>query len=217
MDLAIHEATSRATANPIALIIQEETALVSGLIENDRAAWRTFSTRYRPLVVRTITTITRRFAAPAEDVQDIYGRLMCGLVANDKRRLRAFDPSRARLGGYLAMLAEHAAYDHVRAERRHGLTGARDGGDKEVAASFDRDGEDGHDPFTICLQRERMAAVRQLAARQLTPAEQEFFAAYMSGMSPEEIAEKLKIRCMKTVYTRKHKVLAKIAAIVAST
>ena len=40
MDLAIHESTSRATANPIALVIQEETDLVSGLIENDQAASR---------------------------------------------------------------------------------------------------------------------------------------------------------------------------------
>jgi RNA polymerase sigma factor (sigma-70 family) len=216
MDLAIHEKTCSevASESPVAAIIREESAVVDGMIRNDAASWRTFAGRYKPMMMRVIGAIVRRSSASTEDTHDIYGRLMCALVANDKRRLRSFDPSRARLGGYLVMLAEHAAIDHLRAERRHGLTGTPL--DENRVSHTEAHGDSAHDPFSVCVHRERMVTIQRKAAKELTRCEQAFFAAYMDGLTPEQIAKRLGIACMSTVYTRKHKILAKIAAIIAT-
>lgn len=216
MELAIHAPESaNVTKDPAALLVEQEVALIAGLVRNDASAWRAFATRYKPLLVRTIGTIARRFSVAAEDQQDIYGRFVCSLVAHDKRCLRSFDPSRARLGGYLAMIAEHAAYDHLRSERRHGLTGDSDRvrctrDTLEAIANDVSTNNTTSDPYAVCLQRERLAAVQRRAAKSLAKAEREFFALYMEGLSPEQIADRQKIS-MSTVFARKHKVLAKLA------
>ena len=91
------------------------------MISDDEHAWREFNVRYSRLIYRCITRVTARFSAVVgpEDVREIYAMLCVGLLANDKRKLRSFEPGRGnKLGSWIGMLAIHTAYDYLRGVKR---------------------------------------------------------------------------------------------------
>ena len=54
-----------------------------------------------------------------DDVREIYAMLCVQLLANDKRKLRSFEPGRGnKLGSWIGMLAIHTAYDFLRTIKR---------------------------------------------------------------------------------------------------
>jgi RNA polymerase sigma-70 factor (ECF subfamily) len=187
---------------------QEEAVLLEALVANEGWAWREFQRRYDALILRCIGNTTRRFAAvsPA-DVRDIYAQLFVSLLANDRAKLRAYDPSRgSRFSSYLGMLAIHCAYDHLRSVRREPH--------REELSEANGPVADDADPYEQAVQKERAA----LAARVLegfSERDRIFAALYFGeGMQPTEIARSMKIS-LKTVYSKKHKIKAKLEGIVA--
>jgi RNA polymerase sigma-70 factor (ECF subfamily) len=185
----------------------DESALVAALIGNVPSAWREFKLRYDALIFRCIAKTTRRFASvSACDVRDIYAQLLVSLLANDRAKLRAFDPSRgSRFSSYLGMLAIHCAYDHLRAVRREPRR-------VELSEAHALPGDD--DPHEAAVQHERaMLATRMLEA--FSERDRVFAALYFGeGMEPTEIARSMKIS-LKTVYSKKHKIQSKLENIVA--
>jgi RNA polymerase sigma-70 factor (ECF subfamily) len=187
----------------------EDRRLVRALVEDDAAAWREFQRRFDRLVTRCITKVTKRFAAVSpEDVREIHAQLYLSLVAHDHAKLRAFDPSRgSRLSSYAGMLAMHCAYDWLRSQRREPQ--------REALAEAADLTSDTPDPFELAAQQERA----DLAARMLegfSERDRTFAALYFGeGMDPREIARSMKIS-VKTVYSKKHKIKAKLETIVAA-
>jgi RNA polymerase sigma-70 factor (ECF subfamily) len=189
----------------------EDRRLVRALLDkdDDPAAWRAFQRRFDRLVLRCITKVTKRFATvSSEDVREIYAQLYLSLVAHDRAKLRAFDPSRgSRLSSYVGMLAMHCAYDWLRSMRREPQ--------RETLAEAADLTSDTPDPFELAVQQERA----ELAARVLegfSERDRTFAALYFGeGMEPHEIARSMKIS-VKTVYSKKHKIKAKLEAIVAA-
>jgi RNA polymerase sigma-70 factor (ECF subfamily) len=186
----------------------EERAFVERLIANEGSAWREFQRRYDRLVIRCITKITKRFSAvTAEDVREIYAQLAISLLANDKAKLRAFDPARgSRFSSYVGMLAIHCAYDWLRAMRREPQREA-------LIEAVDLTSEL-PDPFEAAAQQERA----ELAARVMegfSERDRRFAALYFGeGLQPQEIARSMKIS-VKTVYSKRHKIQCKLESIVA--
>jgi RNA polymerase sigma-70 factor (ECF subfamily) len=182
---------------------------VRALIDNQPAAWREFQRRFDRLIMRCITNVTKRFAAVStEDVREIYAQLYLSLVTHDRAKLRAFDPSRgSRLSSYVGMLAMHCAYDWLRSMRREPQ--------RETLAEAADLTSDTPDPFELTVQQERA----DLAARVLegfSERDRTFAALYFGeGMEPHEIARSMKIS-VKTVYSKKHKIKAKLESIVAA-
>ncbi|HEY8041992.1 MAG TPA: sigma-70 family RNA polymerase sigma factor, partial [Polyangiaceae bacterium] len=170
----------------------DERALVDALIANRPTAWREFQRRYDRLVMRCITKVTKRFAAVSQDdVREIYAQLLVSLLANDKSKLRAFDPARgSRFSSYVGMLAIHCAYDWLRAMRREPQ--------REALAEAADLTSDLPDPFEAAAQAERA----DLAARVMegfSERDRTFAALYFGeGMEPHEIARSMKIS-VKTV------------------
>ena len=187
----------------------EDMALVADLVDDSPAAWRTFQRRYDRLIMRCITKVTKRFAAVSpEDVREIYAQLLVSLLANDRAKLRAFDPTRgSRFSSYIGMLAIHCAYDWLRAVRREPP--------KEALNEAFELTSDQPDPFEETAAQERAA----LAAKVLegfSERDRTFAALYFGeGMEPHEIARSMKIS-VKTVYSKKHKIQSKLEAIVAA-
>ncbi len=187
----------------------EDMALVADLVDDDPTAWRMFQRRYDRLIMRCITKVTKRFAAVSpEDVREIYAQLLVSLVANDRAKLRAFDPTRgSRFSSYIGMLAIHCAYDWLRAVRREPP--------KEALNEAFELTSDQPDPFEETAAQERAA----LAAKVLegfSERDRTFAALYFGeGMEPHEIARSMKIS-VKTVYSKKHKIQSKLEAIVAA-
>ncbi len=86
-------------------------------------AWRELNQRYARLghelfnqraVARFSKSRQRRTRSKRS-----YATFSLKLLANDKHKLRSFEPSRGnKLGTWLGMLATHCAYDYLRSVRR---------------------------------------------------------------------------------------------------
>ncbi len=183
----------------------EEIRLVAAMIANQPSAWREFQRRYDRLILRCITKVTKRFAAVSqEDVREIYAQLIVSLLANDKSKLRTFDPARGnRFSSWIGLLAIHGAYDHLRCVKREPQ--------KEALAEACELASETPDPFEQAEKRERA----DIAARVLegfSERDRTFAALYFGeGMAPDEIAERMNIS-VKTVYSKKHKIQSRLEA-----
>ena len=181
-----------------------EAELVRALIADEPRAWREFNTRFSRLVLSTISRVTTRFrgVVSQEDVREIYATFSVQLLANDKHKLRLFDPARGnKLSTWLGLLASHTAYDFLRSARRE---------PKRAALS---EAEDLHsslpDPCESALMRERASLVAKLLA-DFTDKDRAFIQLYFGeGLAPERVAERLGIS-VKTVYSKKHKIQARL-------
>jgi RNA polymerase sigma-70 factor (ECF subfamily) len=189
--------------------VAEDMALVEGLLVNDPCAWREFGVRYDRLIQRCIAKVTRRFGSrvTAEDVREIQGQLVLSLLANDKHKLRTFDPTRgSRLSSWIGMLAMNAAYDYLRSIRREPNKAA-------LSEAVDLPTEV-CDPFEATAERERA----DIAARMLSDFSERdrvFATLYFAeGMDPVQIAERMNIS-IKTVYSKKHKIQSKLELLAA--
>ncbi len=186
----------------------DEAALVAALVANDPHAWREFLRRYEALLWRSIANTTARFSSVCPcDLRDIYAELLASLLANDRAKLRAFDPARgSRFSTYLAMLAIHCAYDHLRSLRRQ----PRREQLSELAGLPDAEA----DPYESAVRRERASlAARVLAG--FSERDRVFATLYFGeGLEPTEIARSMNIT-LKTVYSKKHKIKAKLESLVA--
>ncbi len=184
----------------------DDGAVVEALIANDPHAWRELQRRYDPLILRCIANTTRRFACVcAADVRDIYAQLLCSLLANDRAKLRAFDPARgSRFSSYLGMLATHCAYDFLRAARRQPRG-------EELTDTFSL-ATDEPDAYERVVQQERASLAASVLAG-FSERDRVFAALYFGeGLDPVEIARSMKIS-LKTVYSKKHKIKAKLESI----
>src|SRR6188768_2891905 len=136
-----------------------EAELLDGLLASDSRAWRELNQRYARLVTSCIQRVVARFARriSTDAVEEIYATFSLKLLANDKHKLRSFEPSRGnKLGTWLGMLATHCAYDYLRSVRREPsavcLTEA------ETLSS------ENEDPCESAMLSERSKLVRELLA-----------------------------------------------------
>ena len=113
-----------------------EAELVSDLVAGDERAWRHFHAMLGPVLMEDIQRVRRQFPSliASDDVRDIYAELCLQLLANDKRRLRQFNPEHGTsLRAWLGVLARHAAFDFLRNRRRQPTVRWR-GDDEKLAA-----------------------------------------------------------------------------------
>jgi RNA polymerase sigma-70 factor (ECF subfamily) len=179
----------------------DDAKLVRALIADDPSAWREFNTRFSRLVLSTINRVTARFSAVVsqEDLREIYATFCMQLLANDKLKLRSFDPERGnKLSTWLGLLASHTAYDFLRSARREPRRAAL----SDLCSSLP-------DPCESALMRERASLVSELLAH-FTDKDRAFIQLYFGeGLAPEVVAERLNIS-VKTVYSKKHKIQARL-------
>jgi RNA polymerase sigma-70 factor, ECF subfamily len=188
-------------------VAEDERELLSGMLEDRESAWREFNLRYARLIYRCITRVTSRFAAVVgpDDVREIYAMLCVQLLANDKRKLRSFEPGRGnKLGSWIGMLAIHSAYDYLRGVKREPKRGSMteaEGLTSELP-----------DPCEAYVMRERARIVAQLLEG-FSDKDREFIALYYAeGLDPEQIAVRMGIS-VKTVYSKKHKIRTRLEAL----
>lgn len=184
---------------------ETELGLLEGLLMNEHAAWIVFQSRYDRLACACIGRVLRKFGrrVSEEDAREVRATFYLSLVSNDMHKLRAFDPARGcKLGTFIGMLATNAAHDHLRSIRREPSKDVMGEGALEVES-------DEPSPFDATSQRERAELCTQALA-DFSEKDRAFAQMYfVDGLSPEQIAEKLQIS-VKTVYTKKHKIQAKL-------
>ncbi|HEY2513809.1 MAG TPA: sigma-70 family RNA polymerase sigma factor [Polyangiaceae bacterium] len=193
--------------------VEERTdeELIAGMIGNRPWAWKEFQRRYDRLIHRCITKVTRRFSAKvgADDVRDIYSSLYLALVANDRHKLRTFDPARGnRFSSWIGLLAINCAYDYLRALKREPCRASLAEAVEQACVE--------PNPYEHAVESERAA----IAARILDgfSAKDRTFATLYFGeeLDPVEIAARMNIS-VKTVYSKKHKIQSRLESFVAGT
>jgi RNA polymerase sigma-70 factor (ECF subfamily) len=190
--------------------VEIERALICKLLRDDPNGWREFNERYARLIHRCIAKILNRFSAVAtsDDTAEIYATLCLQLLARDKHKLRSFDSERgSKLGTWLGMLATHAAYDFLRQRRRDPRASDDIGEAEQMRASTPP-------PDEICEVRQRAQWVAELL-HEFSDKDREFMTLYFGeGLAPEQVAVEMGIS-VKTVYSKKHKIQARLEGIVA--
>ncbi|MEP7051096.1 MAG: sigma-70 family RNA polymerase sigma factor [Pseudomonadota bacterium] len=185
----------------------DDAALVRSLLADDPQAWREFNTRFSRLVLSTISRVTARFSAVVsqEDMREIYATFCVQLLANDKVKLRSFDPERGnKLSTWLGLLASHTAYDFLRGARREPRRAALSEAE-DLSSTLP-------DPCESALMRERATLVSTLLAS-FTDKDRAFIQLYFGeGLAPECVAERLNIS-VKTVYSKRHKIQARLQSL----
>jgi RNA polymerase sigma-70 factor (ECF subfamily) len=180
------------------------------MLDGDERAWRELICRYGPSVRRCITAVTSRFrgVVSSDDEEEIFSTFCLRLLQNDRSKLAAFDAGRgASLGTWLGMVAIQTAYDLLRQRRREKNRDHRAPLEALVAG--------GPDPFDLHLHRERQDLARQLLDR-ITERDRAFLTALCSEtFEPEELAQQMGIR-LSTVYTKKHKLIGRLARLAAA-
>jgi RNA polymerase sigma-70 factor, ECF subfamily len=77
---------------------------------------------------------------------------------------------------------------------------------------LDRVGSECPDAFRVCVARELTSKVSE-AMESLSSRDQEFIEIYyLDGLTPEEAAQRLGV-CVSTVYSKKHKIRARMESV----
>jgi len=187
---------------------QADLDLLQDILAGDEHAWRELLRRFRSLIYRCITKVTSRvsMAMCEDDLDEIFAELCLNLLRDDMKKLRAYDPSRGtKLSTWIGMLAVNTTYDHLRRRSRFPRLGQDD---SPEPASCEPS------PLDCLLALERRRALGTLV-RHLSSRDRRFVSLYYDqGLEPEQIAEIMSISVV-TVYTKKHKIRAKLVSLVA--
>ncbi|MDX2051998.1 MAG: sigma-70 family RNA polymerase sigma factor [Polyangiaceae bacterium] len=186
-----------------------EEVLLRGMLADDARAWREFNVRYSRLIYSCISKIVHRFrgVVSEDDISEVYATFCVQILANDKHKLRSFDATRGnKLGSWLGMLANHAAYDFLRSIRREPK---RSELTEAMHVCCERP-----DPCEVAVWRRQAADVTALLSG-FSDKDREFILLYFGeGLSPEAVAEKMGIN-IKTVYSKKHKIRGRLEGLLA--
>jgi RNA polymerase sigma factor (sigma-70 family) len=91
---------------------------LQALTTGSKRAWDSFVTAAAPLINAVVRRTLSSFGLGEDDVMDAAQDVFVRLCAQDFRLLKTFDPARAGLGTWLAVVARSCAVDHSRRCRR---------------------------------------------------------------------------------------------------
>jgi RNA polymerase sigma-70 factor, ECF subfamily len=178
--------------------------LLRRVLRNDTRAWNEMVRRFRSLIYRCVTKVIGRYDSvlSSADADEVYAEVMVSLVRDDMRKLRLYDSRRGtKLSSWLGMIATNTAYDFLRGTARRPILDRIDGAPDidSLEAS----------PLDEVLSTERRSHLNVLLA-DYSDKDRAFVSLYYAqGLPAEEVAEEMKIS-IKTVYSKKHKLLARL-------
>jgi len=187
----------------------QELDLVARLLADDPGAWRFFTREYSRVALSCIRRVLSRFSRITDDhdVDEVYARFCLELLSQDRKKLRSFDPSRgSRLSTWVGMLATNATYDYLRRLKRDRVC--------DPLPESDCLKSDTESPFEQAAMQQRATQTLEVL-QQLSARDKEFVELYFAqGLSAEDVAQRMQIS-VKTVYTKRHKIAARLESIVA--
>ena len=88
------------------------------LAKGDKRTWDAFVAAAAPLINAVVRRALASYRLSEEDVMDAAQDVFVRLCANEFRLLKTYDPARAGLSTWLAVVARSAAVDHARRRRQ---------------------------------------------------------------------------------------------------
>lgn len=190
--------------------VAQERDLVERLLADDPAAWRFFTSQYSRIIIGCIRRVLGRFTRVTSDhdVDEVYARFCYEILANDRKKLRCFDADKGgRLSTWIGLLAKNSTYDYLRRIKRDRVC--------EPLPETDTLATDVLSPFEQVALQQR-ASLTSTTLEQLSERDRQFVDLFFAqGLDAEEIAEIMKIN-VKTVYTKRHKITARLEALMAA-
>lgn len=181
------------------------TERVMAALDGDRSAFTDLYRCYAPTVRSAVAAVVRHRAELHPHHEDIVAEVWTRLLADDRRRLRTFDPSRGPFGYYLRMrafaLGRVVADNVLRRARTVEL-------DDPFHSTFGRDELEGQVLGRDELMRLERAVREQLAEVDLALFEQ----VLVLGRKVGEVAEELGLG-RDAAYRRSHRLRRKVATI----
>ncbi len=186
---------------------EEESQLLRGCIQKEKAAWDEFVERYSSLIYYCIHQCLRKysFSAQPEDVEDLFHTVFHVLLEDNCKKLRQFK-KRCSLASWIRVITTRIVIDWLRKERP---SVPLDAEDKDGGSFHDKLSDTDTDIEERIYEEQRRKLLKQ-ALKQTTP-EDRLLAVlvYQREMSVEEIAAAMNIS-KEAVYTRKHRLKEKL-------
>jgi RNA polymerase sigma factor (sigma-70 family) len=88
------------------------------LVGGNKRAWDTFVMASSPLINAVVRRCLSSYRLSEEDVMDAAQDVYVRLCANEYRLLKTYDPARAGISTWLAVVARSSAVDHARRRRQ---------------------------------------------------------------------------------------------------
>ncbi len=179
--------------------------LLRRALGGEERAWAEVLRRFRGVIHGCIARVIARHRGVLStlDADEIYADVLVALLANDMRRLRRYDPTRGvKLSSWIGVLTTRLAYDYLRAKAARPMAGRGEAPSEQPA--------EGRSPLDEVLEGERRARLAR-ALESYSERDRTFIALYAGGAEVDDIAARLQIS-VSTVYSRKHKLLARLAA-----
>ncbi|ACY12933.1 RNA polymerase sigma factor [Haliangium ochraceum] len=178
-----------------------DAELLARTLRREEIAWTELLRRYRTLVYRCITKVTRKYAPslPNAEIDEVYAEVLLSLLRDDLRKLRKYDPERgAKLSSWIGMITINITHDYLR------RMGRRPALDRIDGAPESRE-ESERTPLDELLEKERWAQFNGLLS-DFSEKDRTFLNLYYGqGMEAERVADEMAIS-VKTVYSKKHKI-----------
>ncbi len=135
--------------------------------------------------------------------------LYLSLVAQNRHKLRSFDPTRGnRFSSWIGLLAINCAYDYLRSMKREPHRGSLSEA-SELACELP-------DPYENAVESQR-AALAGRVLEEFSEKDQAFATLYFGEeLDPVEIAARMNIS-VKTVYSKKHKIQSRLESVLTAT
>ena len=179
--------------------------LLTRALGGEERAWAELLRRFHRVIRGCIGRLIGRHRGILStlDADEIYAEVLVALLANDKRRLRRFDPKRgAKLSSWLGVLTNRLTYDYLRAKAARPMSTRT-----EISPELESDRAS---PLDEVLEQERRARLTD-ALEAYSERDRTFIALYANGLEVDEIADQMQIS-VSTVYSRKHKIVARLQA-----
>ena len=181
-----------------------DTELLRRTLRNETRAWTELVRRFRALVYRCVTKVLGRYDSvlSSADADEVYAEVLITLVRDGMRKLRLYDPRRGtKLSSWIGMIATNVAYDYLRSTARRPILDRIDG-----VPDIEHDAAS---PLDDMLSEERRQGLNEMLA-DYSDKDRAFVSLYYAqGLDAEEVASEMNIS-VKTVYSKKHKLLARL-------
>jgi len=178
------------------------------LSKEDASGWEQFVHTYSKLIWSSIHKTFRSYSFPydPEDVEDVYSTVFLSLVENDFRKLRQFQGRNAcTLSTWLAVVAVNRTIDFLRRQKRRSRVLSLD----DDTLFLEPIGDGRLNAEELLIEQQSASALAEAAAGLSEPEKQMLELIVSDQKGPEAAAAALGIS-MEALYTRKHRLIAKL-------
>ena len=179
--------------------LTDDLHLIETCIQGKAGAWRTFITRYSPLVYYVIRKVlyARSAAVSREELADLHNDIFVSIMDRQGRKLRQYEGKNGcSVSTWIRVIAVRAAIDYLKKRRE-----AASLSDEEICNEAERMAVSAGTPLTMLENQEQRQLLRELIDG-LPPKDQLFIRLfYFEGLPPAQIARTLRSNT-NAIYSR---------------